>query len=43
MNGHLISEVPAESDVDKLSSHNELPTEYLVKDNLRHHSLAVSI
>ena len=43
MNGHLISAMPTESDVEKLSSHNELPTEYLVKDNFGHRSLEVSI
>ena len=43
MNGHLISAMPTESDAEKLSSHNELPTEYLVKDNLGNHSLEVSI
>ena len=43
MNGHLISAMPVESDVENLSSPNHIPTEYLVKDNLRYHSLEVSI
>ena len=43
MNGHLISAMPVESDVENLSSPNHIPTEYLVKDNLRYHSLEVII
>ena len=43
MNGHLISATPDESDVEKLSGRNKLPTEYLVEDNFSHHSLEVSI
>ena len=43
MNGHLISAMPVESDVENLSSPNHIPTEYLVKDKLCYHSLEVSI